>query len=430
MGARGQVSMFIIIGIVLVLAVGTVLYLSSAGEKTQRKNLDIVTSPTTFAQQCLDVVATDAVSIVSKQGGFYSPPKASVGYAIYSIPDYYDYGAGPLVPSIETVQDQLSLFVSENLPDCTGDFATYVSKGYNVNVSGINVRSEIAEKSVNFDVEYSVALEKDGTVSNLPPLRKEVGADLLKSYTVASEYVQAQAEQPDYIRLTSLMDLVHANDLTHEVVYQGDHVVYLLFNNETKLNDREYVYAFAVRYNATEAEETGIVSSKRISGLKAYTGYPFKLKLNETGEYATFTDLFNVSPEGQIEFTPSEEDAGMHNVLVVAGTNVSTTLVNIQIEIIPAISGNSKPKFVSIEDHILNASTDPLLDMTLKAVDPDNDTIFYTLDGHEEFTMNPATGQIKADLRKLEQGAYKLTVTAVDVKLARTQESFYVVVLI
>ncbi|MFC1733401.1 hypothetical protein ACFL6I_24135 [candidate division KSB1 bacterium] len=87
---RGQITLFIIIGVVILSALGLFLYLrGQVAEEEEFVPADIAPIKV-FVDKCLEETAKDAILVVSLQGGYYLAPENSLNFLGLKIP-YYLY---------------------------------------------------------------------------------------------------------------------------------------------------------------------------------------------------------------------------------------------------------------------------------------------------------------------------------------------------
>ena len=124
-GKKAQVTVFIIISLVIILAVSIVLYTQYASNKEnlskeyfiQKGIQPSLTNIEDFSIDCLKENSIAALQTIGIQGGFYKKPAHYFELEWAFIPYYYDKGLF-LMPTQEKIEEQLSLSVDENIKDC------------------------------------------------------------------------------------------------------------------------------------------------------------------------------------------------------------------------------------------------------------------------------------------------------------------------
>ena len=138
MKKRGQITIFIIIGIVLLLSVAVALYFYQTRVTAPIKRVVAVPEE---VQQIYDYVATcanqigkDGLLIMGTQGGYINIPPiidrnpnayvAADPAGISKTPMWY-YEGEDRTPSLEFMQRELALYVKQNMPDCVANFEAF-----------------------------------------------------------------------------------------------------------------------------------------------------------------------------------------------------------------------------------------------------------------------------------------------------------------
>src|SRR3990167_5961381 len=134
---RGQITIFIIIGIVLLLSVSTVVYLYQSKAKAQIEGVggppdaqavyDCVTA-------CVDQLGREGIEFLGLQGGYIQIPPiiernpnawvGADGAGIFKTPFWYLDGEDR-TPTLAGMQRELEFHIKQNLPDCVDNFASF-----------------------------------------------------------------------------------------------------------------------------------------------------------------------------------------------------------------------------------------------------------------------------------------------------------------
>ncbi len=121
MAKRGQITLFIILGITVLLVSGIFIAVTNKSiTKPKKEEIDL--SPIqTYAQSCLKNVAEEALfEKLGKQGGYISPEIDALKYEEVNgqkISFHYINGKAQ-VPSVEKIKSQLDSYITENFESC------------------------------------------------------------------------------------------------------------------------------------------------------------------------------------------------------------------------------------------------------------------------------------------------------------------------
>ena len=178
---RGQITVFIILGILLLIGVGFTIYMQGRAEK-----LPLETAPRfdrmdpntlqKYVEECLAETTTSGIYIIAAQGGYVAPKSSELhGDAGDGLPVHYyaDDGVVPFVlyendstlRLMPEVTQALERYVAAELPNCL-DFSEANEWGYSV------VQPQINWTAINFDFNKAVvnySAEKVNVHADLRP---------------------------------------------------------------------------------------------------------------------------------------------------------------------------------------------------------------------------------------------------------------------
>ncbi|MEA3378618.1 MAG: hypothetical protein U9Q69_03165 [Nanoarchaeota archaeon] len=125
MQKRGQVTLFIVLGIVIITVIIIGLYfsgiISESEEKARLAERNALTQKekniADRIESCLLQTTKKAVLAISKNGGYYPPKENSISYLGVNAPLYFDDGKEE-VPNEETFSKSLANYIDENLIYC------------------------------------------------------------------------------------------------------------------------------------------------------------------------------------------------------------------------------------------------------------------------------------------------------------------------
>jgi hypothetical protein len=165
MEKRGAVSLFIIVGLVILLTVGLIYYITKGviplpGQPNEIKDLK------TFTDACIANSAENALSIIEVQGGYIELPqkiKKTPGSYIdmgFKIPYWY-YNGEDRMPTKKMMEIELSNYMNKNLAVCLNNFSSFKGR-YRVSAGNIATEATVYDKSVSFKVNYPLNVSVAG----------------------------------------------------------------------------------------------------------------------------------------------------------------------------------------------------------------------------------------------------------------------------
>lgn len=231
--------MFIMLGMTLMVVAGIVFYASGIAQQKVFVRPIEASSAKDLVEQCLGMIADDALLVIGKHGGF-----AELG-ADYFEPlntSYlYDFGENK-VPDTAVVEQQLAEYVDSHIMNCVGSFELLKDKGIEViEKSQPRTRVIIAEKDVQFILDYQIEEKKAGMVTSpefLPVLKRVRLKEILQ---LANDIVTSEAKNDGLFDL----DIDCSLDVTH-LPYQKT-LITIISDPDFLIQNLPYRFVFAHR---------------------------------------------------------------------------------------------------------------------------------------------------------------------------------------
>ncbi|MFH0798304.1 MAG: hypothetical protein V1906_02735 [Candidatus Woesearchaeota archaeon] len=249
---KGQVTLFVILGIVVLAVVGLGIYFreSLIQQTTEAQQAEKALVQPEVQQiydhvfYCMDKTAKESMTLIGLQGGYYQPPENSIpieGEGI-SIAIGYDRGDSKL-PSLEGIRAEMETYVNAMLPECV-DLSQF--EGFTFTQSRPIAKIEILDYSVKFEVSYPITAKKAETTYSLDkPSKISYLVRLKRIHEVSQKIINKEINDPSTIDVNYMLDL--GIDIDVLPVEEGQ-VVYLLTDDESKLDDMPYVFMFGNRF--------------------------------------------------------------------------------------------------------------------------------------------------------------------------------------
>ena len=150
MTRKGQLTLFIVIGIVLVFSIAIIVYLqqqvATAGfEEDKLSSLTTESRPVKlFVDKCLSDVVIPGIYYMGTQGGYITPPLDSLLTENSIIPYYYERGSNNM-PTLSALENEIASYVEGSLPICTNNFKSFPQ---NITEGKIRVTARINEQNI------------------------------------------------------------------------------------------------------------------------------------------------------------------------------------------------------------------------------------------------------------------------------------------
>ena len=197
---KGQITLFIILGILMLTAVGMFIYFRSSVSK----EAEIITteySPVIgFVDSCIDSIARDGIKTLGLNGGYiYFPPNIESNPRAYlgatPIPElknpYWWYDGIEAVPTEAFLKNQLERHVTTQLKTCLNKFDELPD--YKINEAGsIKTKVELTRTGVNVKVEYPLLVKKAEQIMRIEEFTIDVPVRLKKVYELARAIMEIE----------------------------------------------------------------------------------------------------------------------------------------------------------------------------------------------------------------------------------------------
>jgi len=275
---HAQITVFIIIGILLVAAIAAFLTSNVSLNSNNKNNMNYgETRPIyNFVQDCIKETGENAVYQIGKTGGYVITPEPMLlfneesdeGVAIY----LYDAGkkfsnqnalvpsvpsAAPyeeivlekenLMPTKEVIEKQLALYMDSFLYYCVSDFSDF--SDFNITQGKIKTTAKIEKNKVVFDVSYPLSISKESRTYEFNEFNGEVFVRLNQTYSLIQELMDAQMKKPDAICMSCIYDLSTKYDLKVKMMDAQGGIIFVVLDEKSKINNQDYLFYFANKYN-------------------------------------------------------------------------------------------------------------------------------------------------------------------------------------
>ena len=250
MEKRGQVSVFVIIGVVLLIVIALVWFL--------RSEVGVGVAPLDYlndkseplkkqVEACLSQSLPDSLDSFSHQGGFFSP-ESFVLYESYLVPFYCsnipdEDACLNVMPSLDRLENNLNLKVQGDLRDCVGEPED--GFGYDVSIQGeLTTILESRGDSATLTVDYPVVFSGKGSEVKFDPFSVSLSdLPLGDLYGVAHDSINSQARDGEFFQLIYMLDKKGSYEI--EVDKPFPHTIY-----KVNKKNSDFSFWFAVEGEA------------------------------------------------------------------------------------------------------------------------------------------------------------------------------------
>ncbi|MBD3164365.1 hypothetical protein GF323_04140 [Candidatus Woesearchaeota archaeon] len=200
---KAQASVFIIIGIVLLLSVILFIYFKAVLISRPDIIREELKPIQLYVEECMKQSSMEAAQLIAQQGGYIDIPlNIRSNPSMYVTPDrqgiikipFWFYKGNKYAPTIHTVQNQLAAYVEENTKECIGNFRAFGDQ-YNIAELG-EIRAGVflnrEDITINLDYPIRVYYKQDQTYTVLEKFTTKLDIRLRKVIETANKLLDAE----------------------------------------------------------------------------------------------------------------------------------------------------------------------------------------------------------------------------------------------
>jgi hypothetical protein len=242
MSKRSQVSIFIIIGILIIGIIGSFLIFRNKIENPYKNAGEFsseISQINNIVEGCSRQRAIDAIRIVGLQGGYINIPNDYLKTNFSNIAYGYYLGKNTL-PLKSTIEKEISSYIEMTLPYCIEktDFPDI-----SIDIGDASAKTEINADSVLISAKLPIYANKENKTFTINKnYNSEVKVRLNNILEVSNEIINKEIEDPNNIQLSYLTEL----DYYVMVLPENEkEIVYIISDNKSRIDDIPYSFLFA-----------------------------------------------------------------------------------------------------------------------------------------------------------------------------------------
>lgn len=244
--SKGQITIFAIMAIILVVGIGVLVYIRSM---PQLSPINPEIKPiNSLIEGCVKSTGEDALIFVGQQGGYFEPPAGNVG----EIPFYFSENKSHL-PAKEKIESEISSYVNEMLPFCTKNFQDFNDFQIEADPYNVKTKTTILQGKIRFEVNWLTTIKKAEASYLLGKFSSETESRLDTIYSVLEKMISDQATHPATICLSCLFQLGQDNDMEISLEDYNDSVTFFnIHDHQVPVKNEPYYFVFAESFPVVE----------------------------------------------------------------------------------------------------------------------------------------------------------------------------------
>jgi hypothetical protein len=336
---RGQVTIFIIVGILLLVAVAAIFFIKTESQdqiiNKELIELPFVSPVQNYIESCLEKTVEEGIIRISRRGGLHDVPiDHSILFVGDSIPYYYEDGNTLLIGS-QTIAEELAKYTEENLYVCIDDFVSF--EEYTVENADVKAHF-ILGKSTTVLLDYPITITKGLSVVQMEQISSTIPINIPKMVKVASNIVEEHKENPDSMCLTCLNEWGKKNKVLIEAIpihdtsgLKNDIILYRILDQDSPtIWNQNYTFEFVVEYETIIEKELEITP---IDDISVAINTPISIDIQTNIENVKFednSDLFEIK-DGTILFTTTTPGYDIVTITATKDDMVDTDIFSIEV---------------------------------------------------------------------------------------------------
>ena len=304
---KGQITMFIILGVIVLFAAGIMFFLMN--QKAEEVTVEVPTefqNVNQFIVSCASQTTKTAIQDMALNGGYYYFKLKYVDLN-YSKPMYYYVGGEVKQPSRKRLESEIAVYVETELMRCVNNFSAFDSS-YTFSYGQPKAEVTVNAADVDVNINFPVKIKKGDRTFDVSDFSSKVNARLGYMSTIAEQIVKSSIENKGLVDFT-LADSF--NDVTINIDgYNDSVVVYSIVDDKVRVDNNPLILMFAI--------ESPIVKPyfeiNNSYTLKERELFQLDLKPNKNVSFYSSDALVNVTDEGKL--TIQTEIVGDFNVTI------------------------------------------------------------------------------------------------------------------
>jgi len=236
---RGQIALFVIVAILLIAAIGLVVYTQRAALGLEYISPEIQPIKAEI-DKCFLTTAENGVYLLGMQGGYINPPQASLKTNLSTIAYAYFKGKS-IFPSVEKMQAELSNYIDTMIPQCA-NFSQF--SDFSITSGTAETSTIIKENEILLNLNWPMTLEK-GSSYRMKTFSAKVPVRLGLIQKIGSNIASSTIKDPSHMDLSYLISLNEDYNMTADIIPYENDVIYSITDPKSIVLGKPYNFLVA-----------------------------------------------------------------------------------------------------------------------------------------------------------------------------------------
>jgi len=261
MGEKGQVTLFIILGILLLIGVGLLLFLLFTSPD-EVEEFPLLTQNVEFMiEDCIRDVGTEGLRQLGRNGNYINiPALVEVNDTSYWIIEYAN-----IMPILNSSIDDFEAWFDVNFLGCV-NYASFV--GFDIETGGAKSTIEYGAEDVVISLNYPVNITQDGQSRSLEEFQQILNIRYRRVYERAKEIVTAHFIQ--FFNYRSALQFVDTRDFSITYTVSDENNLVFTIIDPVSIEGGDYIFNFATNLDNSQLKRTVHVDEESLEFFAPY----------------------------------------------------------------------------------------------------------------------------------------------------------------
>jgi len=249
-GKRGQITVFIIVGILLLILAALAIFLRGtlterAFEKAaEQQQLPSDIAPiNNYVELCLQRSLAPGVFLLGAQGGYITPPEGSLTTQ-NAVVAYGAVDGKPTMPDASVAERQLAGYTEDAISLCLLNLSEFRRQGYDIEAGKPSAIVHVTDDKVLVNLDYPLAVRKGNASYELRFFSANVPIRLGHVLQVANDIVNGVTDDPGDVDFRSLS--THDAYIT-VLPYDQESIIYAIRDENSTVDDAPFTFMLATK---------------------------------------------------------------------------------------------------------------------------------------------------------------------------------------
>jgi len=249
---KAQIAIFILLVFVLLIGVGFIFYLRNIDnsdveiKKVSESSLRLGPIQT-YVDTCIKIIGLDGIYFISSRGGYFNLPDNF--FNAKPATAFYVYNNDDISPSINTIENELSQYVKEQIVYCLDKLDL---PGRKIIFGEKKIQTIIRNESIIISLSMPTEITSLDSRLSINDYRITINDDKLSKAIDVAKYISNEiSNNPQYLCLTCIFKKANQNnfDVLIEPYNDNTYIIQLI---ESSDEESEYVFNFVIHVTENE----------------------------------------------------------------------------------------------------------------------------------------------------------------------------------